>query len=406
MKRFRLLLIALGLSACVVVPVAWAASNRPSTSERYPGAPVAHAISTVTGMAISPLLGASAFGLYQWVQAEEAQRPNLPWYAQPKFWVPALLLVGICAAKDSFGTAVPPFLKKPLDVLEVVESKFSGLIAAGAVVPFAMDAFSRLLLESAQAQGGAAISGFAMIPHFASSWAPVLNLLTIPLGIAMFLVVWMASHAINVLILLSPWGGIDAALKAGRTALLGLITLTATMNPLLSAALSLVVIGVSYLVAGWSFRLTVFGAIFSWEFVTRRSRRFRPAQSGNRMFSGAGLDGVPVRTYGRLDRREDGSLEFVYRPWLVREPRMVTVPLSAQDVGVGEGFFVSIIGPDTGRAAFVLPPRYRGHESEVAEAYGFGLGVQPAGLRKAWGSFKELLGMRPAALPSPAKAAG
>ena len=39
--------------------------------------------------------------------------------------------------------------------------------------------------------------------------------------IAIFAIVWMASHAINVLILLSPWGAIDAALKSARTARLG-----------------------------------------------------------------------------------------------------------------------------------------------------------------------------------------
>ena len=72
----------------------------------------------------------------------DATRARLPWYAQPKFWLPALLVVAICAAKDALGATLPPGFKKPLDVLETIENKFSGLIAAGAVVPFAMDAMA------------------------------------------------------------------------------------------------------------------------------------------------------------------------------------------------------------------------------------------------------------------------
>src|SRR5690606_20010856 len=192
----------------------------------------------------------------------------LPWYAQVSFWLPALAIVGLVAAKDALGAVVPPGMKKPLDGLETIENKASGLVAAGAVVPFTMDAVSKMLIAQVPAatEPGVTSGGLAMIHLGAIDFSWLLNLLTVPFGIAMFAIVWMASHAINVLILLSPWGAIDAALKAGRTALLGLLTLTATMNPLVSAAMSVVVIIVAYLVAGWAFRLTIFGTIFSWDF--------------------------------------------------------------------------------------------------------------------------------------------
>jgi hypothetical protein len=412
MKRFAplCLLIALALSIAVPLAVAAAASATPpaARSDRSPAAPFATALSTVTGIAISPLLGTGGYGFYQWATAKDAAaREALPWYAQWTFWLPALLLVGVCAAKDSLGTVVPPGLKKPLDILETVENKFSGLIAAGAVVPFAMTSLTRMFFEGAgvAGAGGPVLvpSGVAAIHIAAVDLTWLLNLLTVPFGLAVFVLVWLASHAINVLILLSPWGAIDAGLKAARSALLGLVTLAATINPWIGAVLSLVVIVVAYFVAGWAFRLTVFGSVFCWDFITRRRRRFAPQENDNLMFAGAGCPGVPVRTCGRLVQRTAGGLEFVYHPWLLLPARAAKIPVEPKDLAVGEGLIFSDIVTGQGRTLFSLPPRYRGHEAVLARAYLLGGGVKPAGLRKAWGALREMLGGR--ALPdSPAPA--
>src|SRR5688572_25984273 len=284
MKRYTAVLLIGCLLLAVVVPFAFAATSKApaSRADRAPGVAIASTISTVTGIAISPLLGTGAYGAYKWWSTkDDAERARLPWYAQPKFWLPALLLVGICAAKDAFGASVPPGWKKPLDVLEAIENKFSGLIAAGAVIPFALDALAELLINSERPSAlGPALghSGFATIhlAAFDATW--LLNALTVPFGIAVFALVWLGSHAINMLILLSPWGAIDAALKAARTALLGLITVAAAINPWAGAVLSLIVIVVAYCVSGWAFRLTVFGTLFCWDFLTRKRTRFSPAE--------------------------------------------------------------------------------------------------------------------------------
>ncbi|HEY1109405.1 MAG TPA: hypothetical protein VGE76_12250, partial [Opitutaceae bacterium] len=252
MKRFAPWTLLLVTVLVIFAPLAFAAATaQPAAAARQdksPAAPIATALSTITGIAISPLLGTGAYGLYQWVKADDAARAQLPWYAKPGFWLPALLVVGLCAAKDAFGTAVPPGMKKPLDVLETIENKFSGLIAAGAVVPFAVDTMAKMIFD-APAQPTASLivgtSGLATIQFAAADLTWLLNILTVPFGIAIFLIVWLGSHAINVLILLSPWGAIDAALKVGRSALLGLVTLSATLNPWVGAILSLVVIVVA-----------------------------------------------------------------------------------------------------------------------------------------------------------------
>lgn len=404
MKRLAPWTLLLVTLLVVVVPFALAATApapAPAKSDKSPGAGIATAISTVTGIAISPLLGTAGYGAYQWsIAKDEAARTNLPWYAKPSFWLPALLIVAVCALKDSFGAAVPPGLKKPLDVLETVENKFSGLVAAGAVVPFAIDTVTKLVFDSGAMAAKApevVPSGVAAIQFAAVDFTWLMNLLTVPFGVAIFLIVWLGSHAINVLILLSPWGAIDAALKAARTGLLGLVTLASTLDPWVGAVLSLAVIVVAYFVAGWSFRLTVFGSVFCWDFLTGKKKSFAPAENDNPMFAGGGLAGVPIRTYGRLVQRTGGGLEFVYRPWLVLPPRVAQVAVEPKQLAVGEGAFFSDIVDGDDRTLFSLPPRYRGHEATVARAYLMGGGVKPAGLRKAWGALRELLGGKSAA---------
>ena len=399
MKRLLPLFVLALTMSMIIAPFALAADAAkptPAVPDRSPGAPIAGAISTVTGMAISPLLGTGAYGAYQYFNATTPeQKAALPWFAQWAFFGPALLIVGACAAKDALGASVPPGLKKPFDVLETIENKATGLVAAGAVVPFMMAAVSKLLVGSKTAGVEGAVlesSGMAMLQVGAIDFSWLLNLLTVPFGIAMFAVVWMASHAINVLILLSPWGAIDAALKGMRTGLLGLLALSATINPWLGAALSLLVIIVAWLVAGWAFRLTCFGSVFCWDFLTLRRTRFTPKENGNKLFAGGNFPGVPPRTYGRLAQRPAGGIEFQYRPWLVMAERSALVPVDKSQLAVGKGLFFSSITANDRDTLFLLPPRYHGHEDTVARAYLMGGGVRDAGLRKAWGVMRELFG--------------
>jgi hypothetical protein len=394
MKRLALPCLVLGLLAVFAVPLRAAPPpEAPQPADQSPAGAISKAVATVTGIAISPLLGTGALGIYENLSAKTPeQKAALPWYAQWSFILPALAIVGVCAAKDSLGAILPPGMKKPLDVLETIENKAAGLVAAGAVVPFTMNSLSQMIVAHAPASPVIQSTGLAAIHIGAIDGSWFLNLLTVPFGIAVFLLVWMASHAINVLILLSPWGAIDAALKGARTALLGLVTLSATLNPWISAALSLVVIVVAYLVAGWAFRLTVFGTVFSWEFLTGAKHRFKPSDKANTLFSSGQLarQGVPMRTYGRLiNEPENGRLTFTYKPWLVLPEKKVNVALAAPSVG--KGLFFSTIRDDE-RTAFVLPPRYRGHEDAVARIYQLEGGVQDAGLLKAWGSLRELFG--------------
>jgi hypothetical protein len=402
MKRLAPWIACLALFALLAAPLSAAAeAAKTDSSDKSPAAPYAKTLAAVTGVAISPMLGTAGLGVYQNLQAKTPeQKAALPWYAQWSFIIPAALLVGLVAAKDSLGTILPPGTKKPLDVLETIENKASGLVAAGAVVPFTMSSLSKMIVGSADSTTNAAAgsdlllhAGTATVTIGAIDWSWLLNILTVPLGIAVFAIVWLASHAINALILLSPWGAIDAVLKGARTALLGLIPLVATLNPWMSLLLSLILVVVAYLVAGWAFRLTVFGAIFSWDFFTFRKKRYTVAEKGdNKLFSSNTLvkEGVPMRTYGRLRAEpENGKLVFRYRPWLVLPEKTADVKL--ESAAVGKGLFLSTIRSGE-KTAFVLPPRYRDHEEKIAKVYNLEGGVQDAGLMKAWSALRELFG--------------
>lgn len=363
-------------------------SSRPdpvSARGRAPGVAAAETLSQITGIAISPLLGVSAVGAYQYLRTPAEQRPRLSWYAQPWFWVPALLLVALCFAKDAAGPVVPTALKKPFDVAEVFENKLSGLIATGAVVPLVLDMFRSL-------PPGAALSGagFAAI-----DLAGIGGVLMVPFALAAYAAVFLVSHAINILILISPFTTVDTALKTFRLMVLGTVTGAGWAGGDLAAVWCGLIILLCLPLAGWAFRLAVFGQVFAWDLVTLRRMRTRVHPTSNRVFLARRLGRAPRRSYGVLARNAAGGLQFTYRPWLVLAPRSVSLPDGRYAVGRGllhpellreeDGVFDDLLD---------LPPRYRTHEAELAACYGIAE-VRDVGLRAAWSWLRSLFTGRP-----------
>ena len=351
---------------------------------------IAQTVSAVTGIAISPLLGVGAVGCYQYVRSSD--RSKLSWYAQPWFFLPALALVGLVAAKDVLGAATPPGLKKPIDVAETLENKVSGIVATGAIVPMIGN-----FLHAAVPHSGLDIGSL----HLAAIDAtPLLQILATPFALAAYAIVWMAAHSIQVLILLSPWGVVDVVLKSIRTALLSALAGIAYINPWLGAALSILLILLAYFIAGWSFRLTTYGTVFCWDFFTFRRTRFTPGTGENWAFAARAIGEVPIRTYGRLRKASGGGLEFSYRPWLFLAEKRESLP--AGSLVVGRALHhptLESVAEGSERRLFNFPPRFRGHEEALAQAYG--LKISDIGLLgglKAIGHWlRELFGVGGAA---------
>src|SRR5258708_6020649 len=183
-----LLFCATLLAASNLPPMVAGVSKDPARAgSSTPGVEAAQALSTITGVAISPLLGVTAVGTWKYFKTPPVKRAQLPWFAQPYFWGPGLLLVLAVFVKDALGTALPVALKKPFDVLEVFENKLSALVAAGAFVPLIAAVFGPAAgNDSTSFFDG---SGLALIDP-----SPLLNALTIPFAIAIFLIVWLFAH--------------------------------------------------------------------------------------------------------------------------------------------------------------------------------------------------------------------
>jgi hypothetical protein len=227
------------------------------------------------------------------------------------------------------------------------------------------------------------------------------NAIMVPVAMAAFFIVFLASNAIQILILISPFGQVDAALKVMRTALIGTVAGTSAFgswsgHPWIGAAWALIVILFCYLVAGWSFRLSHFGLIFVWDFFTGRKLRFKPDAKENKMFLSRKLDKVPARTYGKLSRNDKGELVLNYRPWLVLPQRTLVLPEGRYEAGRGV-FYSEIlrVEDDASRTVILLPPRYVGHEEELTKIYNLA-GTRDVGLRAAWAWLKSLFGNQPA----------
>ncbi len=341
------------------------AASSPATSSdpTSAGVELAQTISLITGVAISPLMGVSAVGAWKYFEAKTPeQQAKLPWYAQPWFWVPSLVLIAACFLKDTVGMTLPTVVKKPLDVAETIEHKVSGLIATGAFVPLVAPIFK----SAATHANSLSLAGFASIDP---SW--IYNGIMIPIAMAAFFIVFMASNAINILILLSPFTTVDAALKGFRLLLLGSVAGLAWGNPWLGAAWSLVIITIAYFIAGWSFRLSWFGTVFVWDMATFRRTRFTPDATGNNVFLSRKLDKAPARTYGSLVREAGNRLVLKYRPWLVLPQCTVLLPEGSYVVAKGL-IYSEISREEAGhmRSTVLLPPRYRSHEQRLADIYG------------------------------------
>ncbi len=399
-----MLLIAAGLLLPAKVQAGTGMQTASATASKNappPGVGIATTLSTITGVAISPLFGVSAVGCYQYMKCDGDQEKiaKLPWFANPLFFVPGLLIVLACFIKDSAGIALPVTLKKPFDIAETIEHKISGLVATGAFVPIMVNFIREANSPGEPVNLSLAAMGFAAVD---SHW--LYSTLMIPAAMAVFFIVFLASNAINILILLSPFGVVDASLKAFRTTILASVVGTAWINPWMGAAWSLVIIFISWLIAGWSFRLSHFGLTFVWEFVARTKNRFIPDAKENRVFLGRKTGKVPTRTYGTLFRNEKNELEFHYHPWLVLPRRTLVLP--AGNYETGRGFFYSEIlrvENNSARTAFLLSPRYRGHEERIAAIYNF-VGTRDIGLRAAWTWFRSLFTGKTPVVAAPAAA--
>ena len=324
-------------------------------------------IQSVTGLALSPGLVLLATGAIENFQAED--KNALPFYAKGGFLIVLALILALFLIKDLI-----PFepLQKLLMAGETGFMKFLALLAFFSIIP----GFSVALEPLVQAAFDAASPLLFSAPAMAASNSlretlePVLTgLLATIASAAIFVAVFLVANAINVLCLLAP-GLAAPILKGFRVAVVAGLTGLGIIHPLLGFLASLFVIILCLILAGWSFRLTLWGSFFSFDLIFRRWRR-KPGQDrfptakGTQAFAGAKAGKflkIPKRSLGRL-YVENGQLCFSYRRWLLFPKivpvsgkltigRTLTAPILAIALpggGYGELFFFRL--KDKGREA-------------------------------------------------------
>ncbi len=344
--------------------------------KELPGVALARGITEITGVAISPLLGVSGLGAWRYFQTPAAARNDLPWYCQPWAWGTGLTVLGLIFLKDTVGVTLPGILKKPFDIAELFENKASALVAAAAFVPLVTS-------EIARDGGGMQVPAGAI----GTGWTGVIDFwwLAVPAGLAAFAVVWVCSHAVNVLIVLSPFSLVDAALKLMRAAVLATLGTAYLISPWLGAGLCLLVVAVAAWFAPAALRLTIFGTRFAGDIVLWPRARRRATPERPHVFTMTRIGGLPRRMGGRIVPGADGGLEFRYKRFGFLPER--GVPLEIQDREVAKGLLSpSVFEGD--RKIFVFLPRYRGREEEIAGKLRLG-GVREHGLVRGWLALKS-----------------
>jgi hypothetical protein len=327
-------------------------------------------LTDTTMTAMSPLFVVSAQGAWEYFSANAADRGDLPWYTTPWLWGSLLGMGLLFTLNTAIGNAVP-LLKTPMNVVEEHENKATGFLIGLPMVLTRL--FPDLEVPStvqtaATAAGTPTVMEAGLLPIAASGpWAAAL--IVLPIVVASYFFVWLTFHTAHVIALVSPFAIVDTALKFTRLGLVGVIAGLSFFSPILAVILCAAIILVSYFIAGWSFRLLVFGTILSWDLLLFRHRRFDPKEAQPRGFLCRHVEGAPVRSYGSFERDAEGACTFHHRPWLVM-PRK-SVALDSDSVSVQRGILSPILlETKMGRRRNLvrLRPCFRGHEEAVARS--------------------------------------
>jgi hypothetical protein len=309
----------------------------------------------------SPWLVMGVGGAVNYFGTPDEGKDTLGVFARPWAWGTMLVLVLLVAFKDTVLTVFSS-LKLPLDALA---QAFHALGAVFGVVYLGASAFGGPAAPDPQLHALADTAAPATVAEQAGSF--VLWLLMCGVHFA----VWVVFNTFEVAILFNPVPFVDTCLKAFRTAVIGVISGAAAIHPVFGFALALPVILVCLLLVPVSVRLGVVGVVFTADVFRRLFGHRPPPGAPVRAFATLGFKGVPVGTFGTVERG-GGGLEFVYRRafflWRKR------VPIPWQTVAVASGGVLPRLVElgEGGRTLLRFPPRYRKMEAELALALGLG----------------------------------
>ena len=320
------------------------------TAESRAGA-ITSGITQITGLAINPLLVLIVIGVLDWQSLPEGATPLL--HANPWFWGSLCALLAFSLGLRLLTPLIPGFGKLLKGVI-LVEQKIMGLLTAGLLIPtIALTMENTGLTSSDHAQ--VAVAGI-----FGTSGYVVAGLL-------IYLVVWVVSHVIDSLVLLSPFALIDATLLTMRGALLAILGVAYWIHPAISAGICCVLIVICFLIAGWCIRINILASTFAFDLLTLRCKWMRPNQWPIRVFITGKSGLAPTRTRGLLERDPDG-LRVRWRRfyWLTKRSTVLHRGSAKLVRGVVWSELYAESSPKV-LVTLILPPRYFNHDQWITE---------------------------------------
>jgi hypothetical protein len=279
-----------------------------------------------------------------------------------------------------------------MDFVEQFENQASALLASPVVVLEILRVLRAWPESSVASLAPWPALGAASLGGLPPQLGPLVELGAAALALLVYATVFVAFHAIQVLIALSPSALLDLVLRTFRLGVLALAGMASSIHPYVGALFGLFVLAVAALLARWAFRLLVFGSVFGRDVLRPRvtDRDARP-----RAFASSGLAGAPLRAYGWLEPApEGGEWRFRWRPWLVLPARSAPLGPGASLVVVRGALSPRAVrtGPLRETTLVRFPPRFRGREEELAGRLGAAAvadGRIVRGLRASWRWLRE-----------------
>ena len=320
------------------------------TAESRAGA-ITSGITQITGLAINPLLVLIVIGVYEYYWPTAGK--TLPRYANPWIWGSLCALLAFSLGLRLLTPLIPGFGKLLKGVI-LVEQKIMGLLTAGLLIPtIALTMENTGLTSSDHAQ--VAVAGI-----FGTSGYVVAGLL-------IYSVVWVVSHVIDSLVLLSPFALIDATLLTMRGTLLAILGVAYWIHPAISAGICCVLIVICFLIAGWCIRINILASTFAFDLLTLRCKWMRPNQWPIRVFITGKSGLAPTRTRGLLERDPDG-LRVRWRRfyWPIKRSTVLHRGSAKLVRGVVWSELYAESSPKV-LVTLILPPRYFNHDQWISE---------------------------------------
>ena len=320
------------------------------TAESRAGA-ITSGITQITGLAINPLLVLIVIGVHDYCCPTAGK--TLPLYANPWIWG------SLCALFATiFGlrllTPLFPGTGKILKGFILVEQKIMGLLAAGLFMPTIASTLENAGFSSNNHDQVAAAGFFGTTGYVVA-------------GLLIYSVVWVVSHVIDSLVLLSPFALIDATLLTIRATFLAILAGAYYLSPLFSAGLCCILIVICFFIAGWCIRINLLASTFAFDLLTLRCLWVRPNQWPLRIFITGKSGLAPTRTRGLLERDPDG-LRVRWRRfyWPIKRSTVLHRGSAKLVRGVVWSELHAESSPKV-LVTLILPPRYFNHDQWITE---------------------------------------